>query len=116
MAALNLTLEGVEVNKHLGCLSRKKQPSFTLDKVLKLMQDFLQPDSTLEVSKVGHYLLAMVPEKGNRQELFELGEAYIELAEQIPYHHPSQLKLARLVELTSRSSRVRNSWITVSGV
>ena len=68
-------------------------------KTLHILQDFLQPSSRLTVQSAAQSILKLLP--GNDPysiEVMEFGGTCIEVAEQIPYHHPSQIKLADLIE------------------
>jgi hypothetical protein len=76
-------------------------------KVFLILQDFLQPDTTTSLESAVHPILDLLPEDASMSnEVGLVGEICLELAEQIPYYHPSQIKLARVVEEMCRSSKL----------
>lgn len=99
MAALNLVME--EFSDDPKKAKDVDQQAFTI------LRDFLQPDSKTSLNSASTSVLAFLPDKdpdGSSVSLF--GEVCIELAEQIPYSHPSQLKLVRLLQELSTSPKV----------
>jgi hypothetical protein len=81
--------------------------AYSDDKVFIILRDFLQPDSTLSVESATQSILDLLPENAPlSDEIWSFGEVCFELAEQIPYYHPSQLKFARLLEYIGRSTKV----------
>lgn len=83
--------------------------AFSIDKVFVILRDLLQPDTTLSLESAAESVLALLPEKAPLStEIWSFGEVCFELSEQIPYHHPSQLKLARLLEYIGRSTKVND--------
>lgn len=73
---------------------------------LHILQDFLQPSSRLTIKDTAHSILALLPKNAPYStEIWSFGETCIEIAEQIPYDHPSQLKLAALFEELGKSSK-----------
>ena len=70
------------------------------DRTYELLRDFLQPDCTESVEAMSYRILALLPDEKapNSHQMQEISETLIDLAEQIPYHHPSQLKLVDLLE------------------
>jgi hypothetical protein len=71
---------------------------------LIIMQDFLQPNSTMSVEEAVRRIIevhATWEEAGSIH--FSTGPFISAIAKQIPYSHPSQLKLARLLLLLGRS-------------
>lgn len=76
-------------------------------KVFLILRDFLQPDTTKSLAFTVESILDLLPKNAPMSnEVCSAGEVCLELAEQIPYHHPSQIKLARVVEELSRSAKV----------
>lgn len=68
-------------------------------KTFLILQDFLQPTSTTTLLEAIDRLIAVSP-GGDMQFI---NSVCLELAEQIPYSHPSQAKLARLLWGVGRS-------------
>lgn len=60
--------------------------------------NFLQPNSEPLLSSAAKSILKLLPDAPDSNEVYEFGNMVIELARQIPYHHPSHVKLARLME------------------
>lgn len=76
----------------------------TTDKIFALLRDFLQPDSTLTLEFTATSIEDLLPAKAPlSEEIADFGDSCIEVAEQIPYLHTSQLKLAGLLEYLSNS-------------
>lgn len=76
-------------------------------KVFLILQDYLQPDTETTLEYAVQSILALLPDNASlSNEANDLGEVCLELAEQIPYHHPSQIKLARVVEELSLSAKL----------
>lgn len=64
-------------------------------RVAAILRDFLQPDTKLSLQEAAKAILVLIPANASGYaEVCSFGEICVELAEQIPYHHPSQLKLA----------------------
>jgi hypothetical protein len=83
--------------------------AFSIDKVFVILRDLLQPDTTLSLESAAESVLALLPENAPLStEIWSFGEVCFELSEQIPYHHPSQLKLARFLEYIGRSTKVND--------
>lgn len=77
------------------------------DQTFALLRDFLQPDSTLTLEFTARSIENLLPGKAPLStEVWDFGESCIEVAEQIPYHHPSQLKLAELLEYLANSPKL----------
>lgn len=75
-------------------------------KVFLILRDFLQPDTTKSLESTIQSILDLLPKNAPMSsEVWCVGQVCLELAEQIPYHHPSQIKLARVVEELSRSAK-----------
>jgi hypothetical protein len=79
---------------------------YSQEKVFQVLNDYLQPDTKTSLDSTVHSILALLPEKEPLStEVWSVGEVVLQLAEQIPYHHPSQIKLARLMEELTRSPK-----------
>ncbi|KAI9837081.1 MAG: hypothetical protein M1819_000730 [Sarea resinae] len=77
------------------------------DKTFRLLRDFLQPDTVLTMESTAESILELLPENAPLStDIWSFGETCIELAEQIPYYHPSQLKLAALFEHLGQSAKL----------
>ena len=76
-------------------------------KSFAILQDCLQPDTRLSQESTANSILDLLPENepypGN---VWDFGGLCIELAEQIPYYHPSQLKLAELLRYIGMSTKL----------
>ncbi|KAK1765201.1 hypothetical protein QBC33DRAFT_571765 [Phialemonium atrogriseum] len=68
--------------------------------------DFLQPESSLSTSDAVNCILKAFP--GHEVDYGAIIIVCLELAAQIPYHHPSQQKLARLLWCMGRSTERLN--------
>ncbi|RDW70677.1 DUF3632 domain-containing protein [Aspergillus mulundensis] len=72
---------------------------YSQEAVFAVLNDFLQPESTKPLHQAVREILALLPENAPEStEIWSAGDIIIEVASQIPYSHPSQLKLAQLVE------------------
>ena len=79
-------------------------------KVFSLLSDHLQPDTTSTQQSTAKALLDLLPDgKPESSDIWSFGETCIDLAEQIPYHHPSQLKLAALLDCMGKSTKLKSS-------
>lgn len=71
----------------------KRDTVYDCMKVFVILRDFLQPDTTLSLKSVLNYLVDLLPENAPYSpEVYSLGIICVDMAEQIPYHHPSQHK------------------------
>lgn len=66
--------------------------------VFQTLNDLLQPESETSPECAIKAILADVPDAPLSNEVMVVGDIIIEIAEQIPYHHPSHVKLARVTE------------------
>ena len=74
------------------------------DEIYYLIRDFVQPKSTLTLEATTRYLKDLLPHRDqDSDEVWSFGETCIEIAQQIPYQHPSQLKLVGLLEHLGKS-------------
>lgn len=121
MASLKLRLEDYEGQDFKGLVSSMKSKlshessayktvgttGYSDTKVFRILEDFLQPDSKKSLVSTVQSILALIPENASLStEAYAVGEVFLELAEQIPYQHPSQIKLVRVIEQLSRSAKV----------
>ncbi|KAI9847730.1 MAG: hypothetical protein M1837_001978 [Sclerophora amabilis] len=75
------------------------------EKTFHLLRGFLQPDTSLTLDSTAQSILDLLsPYAPHSTEVWVFGETCIELAEQIPYYHPSQLKFAELLEYLGQSA------------
>ncbi|GIK03849.1 hypothetical protein Aspvir_007924 [Aspergillus viridinutans] len=80
---------------------------YSQEKVFQILNDYLQPDTKTSLDSAVHWILALLPEKEPLStEVWDVGEVVLQLAEQIPYHHPSQIKLARFMEELTLSPKL----------
>jgi hypothetical protein len=85
--------------------------SFTATKIADILRDVLQPDSAMSLEDAANSLLAVIPVNAPQSgEVRVFGDYCLELAEQIPYNHPSVTKLPRLLRIMNVSSKftIRN--------
>ena len=76
------------------------------EKWFPFLSSYLQPEFDMTLgAKVQSTIDLLAEEAASTNESYNLSMLYIELAEQIPYHHPSQLKLARLVKRIGESEK-----------
>lgn len=64
-------------------------------KLFLVLRNYLQPDSTISTGDAAEHVINVFPYK--YPDLRQLISVCFEIAEQIPYHHPSHLKLVRLI-------------------
>jgi len=69
--------------------------------IFLVLQDFLQPHSRLSTDEAVDKIIALFP--NSCSNLRAINDVCLELAEEIPYYHPSQLKLVRLLWLIGRN-------------
>jgi hypothetical protein len=88
------------------------------DPYFRILRDYLQPDSATSIKSAVQSLTALLPEVGSSKgEVYHFGEVCFELAQQIPYHHPSHLKFARLLEELGWSTKIGHAIrSTVAGI
>lgn len=83
--------------------------AFSESKIFLILEDYLQPNSKTSLESAVQSILTLIPENASMSnEVYRVGQVFLELAEQIPYHHPSQIKLVRAVEELSRSAKFTN--------
>jgi hypothetical protein len=75
-------------------------------KLATILQDYLQPDYRGSLELVADSVLGLLPSKTSyTTEMFAFAELCVEITEQIPYYHPSQMKLVRLLVYFARSPK-----------
>lgn len=90
MSSLNLKMEGSEGSR-------------VNDETFKILRDYLQPGSSMTMKSAASALLGLLPEDAPfSTDVWVFGEMCLEVAEQIHYSHPSQMKLAALLEYLGR--------------
>ena len=76
-------------------------------KVFAVLRDFLQPDTAIPIKSAVKSILDLLPaEAAESDAIWSFGEVCLEIAEQIPYSHPSQIKLALLLEQMGQSHKL----------
>lgn len=77
--------------------------------VFEILEDFLQPGTETSLGAAAESILKITPDKAPlSEEVTNVGRVVLELAEQIPYYHPSHIKLARVMELLTSSPKFIN--------
>ncbi len=77
--------------------------------IFHLLHDFIQPKSSFYMEEVAVRIEQLLPDTAAAPFSFEediLTATMLEIAAQIPYHHPSQLKLPRLLAQLADSPKV----------
>lgn len=77
-------------------------------KALKILDEFLQPNSTISLMAATDSIIGLLPPWDNSPSLSpSVGFAFVvyEVARHIPWNHPSMLKLVSLVECLGWSNR-----------
>lgn len=104
-------------DKFKGTKKRKRPDNYARttaysdDDFFVILNDFLQPETTKSLSETVQSLLALLPENApGSTEIWSSGTVIIEIAEQIPYSHPSQWKLVSLVEEFSKADKFLSKW------
>lgn len=69
--------------------------------IFQALNDFLQPGSSVTLFEAVKKVVDVFPD--GSPDFKSLNHVATELAEQIPYHHPSQIKLVRLICYFGRS-------------
>ncbi|KAF7169899.1 hypothetical protein CNMCM6106_004769 [Aspergillus hiratsukae] len=87
-------------------VGRMESMDYIEDEVFQILNDYLQPDTKTHVDSAVKSILALLPENNPfSPKVWKVGEVVLQLAEQIPYHHPSQFKLARVMEELTTSPK-----------
>ena len=77
----------------------------TAMRIFHILQDYLQPESSALLQGTVHAVFDVLPKgKPGSNEVWNFGQACLDIAEQMPYWHPSQLKLVGLVAELSYST------------
>ncbi|KAL2841845.1 hypothetical protein BJY01DRAFT_236210 [Aspergillus pseudoustus] len=101
--SLHLKLEGFDEPSDL---EKSSNPTSLDFRVFQVLNDFLQPSTTTSLDFAVQAILALLPENApESSEVWSAGSVFVEIAGQIPYHHPSQLKLATLIEELSNADK-----------
>jgi len=73
--------------------------SAPIKQIFSILREFLQPGSVWTLQTTAKSIISILPKGAPQSTKVELfGEICIEIAEQIPYRHLSQLKLVRLLD------------------
>lgn len=71
-----------------------------------ILRDYLQSDCKFSIDDIGDSIIALVPTKSeSSDEVYSFARLCVEIAEQIPYDHPAQTQLIRLLQYLSRSPK-----------
>ena len=99
MSSLKFTSEDLEFEGIMGDVDYK---------TFHLLRDFLQPTTALTLKSTARSILDILPADKDpySNEVYAFSTTCIEFGEQIPYHHPSQLKLVALLEHISYSTKL----------
>lgn len=82
-------------------------PTYSDESVFIILRDFLQPNTALSLELVVKSLSDLLPDNASEStEVYSFGAVCLDLAQQIPYHHPSHQKMARLLESMGSSTKV----------
>lgn len=101
MASLKLTVEEFSEGSEPHAIDRQ---------AFGVLDDYLQPSSNMSLEAASTSILSMLPGNDLKElSILSLSELCIELAEQIPYSHPSQMKLVRLLQQVAQSPKVVTS-------
>ena len=99
MSSLNLFIEGEKDPMPIDPYSLK---------TFAILRDYLEPDTQSSLESTACSILNLLPEKDPNHgiEVRSFSDLCIEIAEQIPYHHPSQLKLVELLAYIGMSEKL----------
>ena len=99
MSSLNLFMEEEKDGTYISPYSLK---------TFAILRDYLEPDTQSTLESTASSILNLMPEKDPHQgiEGRSFSDLCIEMAEQIPYHHPSQLKLVELLAYIGMSEKL----------
>ncbi|KAM0800256.1 hypothetical protein BDR22DRAFT_852342 [Usnea florida] len=91
--------------------------SYSLE-TFAILRDYLEPETQLSIESTASSILNLMPEKDSHLgvEGRSFSDLCIEMAEQIPYHHPSQLKLVEFlayIGMSEKLGRMSHSMIEV---
>lgn len=76
-------------------------------KLATTLNEFLQPQSEVSIQEAAQSVLTHLPaDKPYSDEGFSFADLIVEVAVQIPYHHPSHARLVRLLKYLTRSPKV----------
>ena len=96
----------------LNLYMQDEKDSFPIDdyslKTFPILRDYLEPGTHLTLESTASSILNLLPEFGPypRTEESSFSGLCIEMGEQIPYHHPSQLKLVELLAYIGMSEKL----------
>ena len=80
----------------------------------KHLRDFLQPDTDKALWDTIDSILEIIPEAPLSSEVLIAGQISLEIAEQIPWDHPSQMRLAQVMQALATSPKISEGAGTVS--
>ena len=98
MVSLELTVEEFSEDSEQQAVDRR---------AFGILRDYLQPNSETSLDAASTSILNILPEEDPKElSILSLSELCVEIAEKIPYSHPSQLKLVRLLQQVAQSPKV----------
>ena len=100
MSSLNLYMQDEKDHYPIDAYSLKTFP---------ILRDYLEPGTKLSLESTASSILNLLPDFGpypTRIEERSFSGLCIEMGEQIPYHHPSQLKLVELLAYIGMSEKL----------
>lgn len=104
MASLNLTFDETDID-----LTPDRNGYSDLN-AFRVLKRYLEPDGDLSMKQATKLLHEMLPSKEKKRgnigqpDLFSI--VFLDVAAQIPYHHPAQVRFVRLIKYLSASDRV----------
>lgn len=101
MGVLPLTVEGFGEDEPEAPATK-----YTKDKAFTILRNYLQLDTSQSEDQAAQNILVMIPDETSSGQIWEFGEMCFELAEQIPYNHPAQIRLTRLLERMGTSTKI----------
>lgn len=108
MAALSLKIDDEDIDS-------KEVAGHTNWNAFRVLKRYLEPKGDLNMDQAAILLLKMLPsEVGKRvnmgqPDLFSI--IFIEVAGQIPYHHPAQVRFVRLLNHMAACDRVQSPYM-----
>jgi hypothetical protein len=108
MAALNLKLD--EEDHDL-----KEVAGYSNWNAFRVLKRYLEPDGDLNMNQAAILLLKMLPseegKRGNAAQPDLFSSVFVEVAQQIPYHHLAQVRFVRLLKHLAACDRVQSYYI-----
>lgn len=105
--------------------SAKPKPGATKysnKRAFRILNKTLQPESSVSAEDAAGALASLLPPApgpDSSDELSSIMEVFLEIAWQIPYNHPSMIKLVRIILClldTNRSSRISSEQVGITSL